>query len=120
MWGYAYEVDAGDVPQVIDYLDFREKNGYEARRALFYPRDEILAPIQVLFYIATPDNPSYLGPAPLDELANHIAHSAGPSGKNSEYLLNLAQAVRHLNPDVKESHLFQLETLVENALKIEP
>lgn len=118
MWGYAYEVTAEDVPEVIEYLDFREKNGYLAEHALFQPGDKIQKPFQVLFYVATPENPSYLGPAPLDKLANQIAHSAGPSGKNSDYLLKLAQALRQLNPDCDEKHLYQLEALVKTKLKV--
>ena len=118
MWGYAYEVAAEDVPQVVEYLDFREKNGYEAKHAVFHPRDDNQEPFEVLFYIATPENPSYLGPAPAEELADHIARSVGPSGRNSEYLLNLAQAVRLLNPDYEDAHLFQLESLVKTALQI--
>ena len=35
----AYEIAAKDIPKVIDYLDFREKNGYKATWVTFHPKD---------------------------------------------------------------------------------
>ena len=58
-------------------------------------------------YIAAPDNRAYLGPATEQEIARHIADCAGPSGENSDYLLQLAHALRELN-EVDE-HVFTIE-----------
>ena len=49
-----------------------------------------------LTYIATPNqaaNTNWLGEAPCDSIARQIALARGPSGPNSEYLCNLADAM---------------------------
>ena len=112
----AYEIAAKDIPNVIDYLDFREKNGYKAIWVTFNPKDNNRCPFQAKMYIATPCNKFYLGPAPLPEIADQILFSKGPSGTNHEYLMNLAEAVRSIHPEIKDDHLFQLEALVKNGL----
>lgn len=53
------------------------------------------------------------GPASIEEIAKQIISCQGPSGTNKEYVYNLAEAMRHLVPDIKDDHLFSLE----NALK---
>lgn len=116
VWGIAYEIAAKDIPSVIDYLDYREKNGYKATWVTFHPQDTCYHPFETKLYIATPQNEFYLGPAPLSEIANQILHSKGPSGTNSDYLLNLAQGLRDICSDVKDDHLFQLEILVRKGL----
>jgi len=116
VWGTAYEIAAKDIPKVIDYLDFREKNGYKATWVTFHPKDLHRCPFQAKIYIATPCNEFYLGPAPLSEIAEQILQSKGPSGTNTEYLMNLAQAVRSIHPEITDDHLFQLEALVKNGL----
>ena len=67
--------------------------------------------IRAVCFIATPDNPEYVGPAPLDALARQIAGSEGPSGKNSEYLFRLRDAVRNMGEH--DGHLERLCTAVE-------
>lgn len=116
VWGIAYEIAAKDIPSVINYLDFREKNGYKATWVTFHPQDTCHDPFETKLYIATPQNEFYLGPAPLTEIANQILHSKGPSGTNYDYLLNLAQGLRDICSDVKDDHIFQLEVLVRKGL----
>lgn len=60
-----------------------------------------------LIYLASDDNPAFLGDAPLDEIAQQIANAHGPSGPNRDYLVNLAQALRELG--AKDAHIFALE-----------
>lgn len=43
--------------------------------------------------------------------------SLGPSGPNSEYLLNLASALRTIAPNAYDIHLFDLEERILNLIK---
>ncbi|XP_781155.3 putative glutathione-specific gamma-glutamylcyclotransferase 2 isoform X1 [Strongylocentrotus purpuratus] len=120
VWGIAYHVAESDRASVKEYLDFREKNGYTTKAIMFYPlqseKNSVQEPFEVLVYIATPCNPAFLGPAPLEEIANQIVSSEGPSGKNKDYLLQLASTMRKLVPDCNDTHLFELETLVKRLM----
>jgi glutathione-specific gamma-glutamylcyclotransferase len=60
-----------------------------------------------LVYIATHENAAYLGPASERDIARQIAGAAGPSGPNSEYLLELAKALRELGKF--DQHVFEIE-----------
>jgi cation transport regulator ChaC len=94
-------------PGVFEHLDHREKNGYE----------RILVDIAFgsgtvpgLVYRAAEANPAFLGPAPLREMAAHINRAVGPSGRNRDYLLHLADALRELG--FSDPHVFELEQCV--------
>lgn len=77
-----------------------------------------MSPFVLEFYLATSDNPFYIGQEPIETIARHIVTSTGPSGTNREYLYQLATAVRQLVADEdasdtsRDSHLFELENLV--------
>ena len=58
-------------------------------------------------YIATAANAAFLGPAPDVEIARHVAGAEGPSGRNRDYLLRLADALRELGAD--DAHVFAIE-----------
>lgn len=98
---------------VVEYLNFREKDGYDQKVVTFHPLNEDLMPFELSIYIGDTDNPFYLGPASLDDIAQQIYQSVGPSGRNDEYLFNLAETMRTLVPSVEDAHLFQLEKLVK-------
>jgi cation transport regulator ChaC len=99
--GMAYLV----TPEEFAHLDHREKNGYLrlATDILF----EDGASVEGLVYIATHENAAYLGPAAEREIAAQIASARGPSGRNSDYLLELAQALRELGK--MDAHVFEIE-----------
>lgn len=99
--GMAYRVG----PEVFSHLDVREKNGYLRFTTPLHFQDGEQA--EGLVYIAKEDNAAYLGPADERSIARHIHHSAGPSGPNRDYLLELAESLRELgDPD---DHVFRIE-----------
>ena len=115
-WGIAYQVYPSEVPEVMAYLNHREKCGYTTHTVCFQPRDDQLPSLSVLVYIGTEANPSYLGPASVDCIARQVAKCKGPSGCNVEYVLNLARAMREIAPGVEDEHLFQLEAELKGLL----
>lgn len=99
--GMAYLI----TPEVFAHLDHREKNGY-LRLAIDIHFDDGGSE-EGLVYIATEDNAAYLGEAPERDIARQIAASSGPSGRNRDYLLDLADALRELGKD--DPHVFAVE-----------
>ena len=108
VWGVAYLIEDDDKEEVFEYLDFREKNGYEAEMVQVFTSDGVL---DCHLYIASTVNEAYLGPQPLTVLAHQIKHTIGPSGPNIEYLLNLHKAHALLTDELDE-HLEELVSLV--------
>lgn len=106
--GMAYRI----TPDVLAPLDVREKNGYLREKVPLTflgergEAQEGKTQIEGLIYLATEDNPAFLGDAPLEDIAYQIAHAHGPSGSNKAYLLNLAQALRELC--IEDEHVFSL------------
>ncbi|UXZ54340.1 gamma-glutamylcyclotransferase [Halomonas sp. 7T] len=107
--GMAYRI----TPDVLAPLDVREKNGYLREKVPLTfqgereKRPEGRTQTEGLIYLATADNPAFLGDAPLKDIAYQIAHAHGPSGSNKAYLLNLAQALREL--ETEDAHVFAIE-----------
>ena len=113
--GMAYRI----TPAVLQQLDMREKNGYLRELVpihLSAPSVVVNGSAEVvegLIYLATPDNAAFLGAAPLSQMAAQIAKAKGPSGSNSEYLLNLEQALQELG--VQDWHVTALASLVKQT-----
>jgi cation transport regulator ChaC len=99
--GMAYLV----TPEEFAHLDHREKNGY-LRLATEITFDNA-GVVEGLVYIATDENAAFLGPASEYDIARQIAGAHGPSGPNSEYLLELAKALRQLGKE--DTHVFAIE-----------
>ncbi len=99
--GMAYLI----TPEVFAHLDHREKNGYLRLVTDIHFGDAEKA--EGLIYIASEENAAFAGPASEKEIARQIFRAAGPSGRNSEYLLLLAQALRELGTD--DAHVFEIE-----------
>jgi cation transport protein ChaC len=99
--GMAYLI----TPEVFDHLDRREQNGYLRLAIEMLFDDGNIVEGQV--YIAPPDNVAFLGAASELEIARHISQAVGPSGPNSEYLLQLAVALRELGK--ADRHVFAIE-----------
>ena len=99
--GVAYLI----TPQVFDDLDVREKNGYLRFCTALKFNDA--STVEGFVYIAPEENPAFLGPASELDIARHIAVSAGPSGRNRDYVSDLAHALRALSAD--DPHVFAIE-----------
>ncbi|KAI0297521.1 ChaC-like protein [Multifurca ochricompacta] len=112
VWGVAFTIDPAHAAEVRAYLDYREKDGYTLERVDVYGlvdgQETIVMP-GAECYVGRNDNPSFIGSEPLEALADTIWHAAGPSGRNKDYVYNLAAAVRALAPEAYDSHLFALE-----------
>lgn len=126
-YGCAFKVTG---PEAIDYLANRECSlgGYLVTTAKFYPhvaQDDSEAPwnvatgetFPVQLYIATEHSRHWMGEASTAEMAKQIVNCRGPSGHNVEYVLRLAQYVRTEIPEIVDSHLFELETLIHKELQ---
>ena len=89
--GVAFQLSRDQLPPALRSLDVREQAGYERRevRLALVGGGEVDA----LVYLATAENESWLGPAPLLDLARHVATARGPSGTNAAYVLDLAAAL---------------------------
>lgn len=103
--GMAFQV----TPQEFVHLDHREKNGYLRHEVpMFFNADTQTGSSKLgLIYIADEANEAYLGADSERNIATHIAHSCGPSGENSEYVIELANSLRAMN--VWDEHVFEIE-----------
>lgn len=103
----------------MDYLNQREIDGYKMSEVLFHPVSEQNSTygVKTFLYIATENNLSYLGPASMEDIAKQVVHSHGHSGCNSEYVLELANGMREIAPNVNDRHLFDLEFRVKELLR---
>lgn len=110
-WGVAFEVSGSQAEESLKYLNVREtvRGGYVTKMVEFFPEGEERSPVQALVYIATADNPLFLGPASAQQIGAQIAASRGKSGHNLEYLLRLAEFMREKCPAVDDPHLFSIE-----------
>jgi cation transport regulator ChaC len=105
--GMAYLI----TPEVFAHLDHREKNGY-LRLAIDIHFDDGGSE-EGLVYIATEDNAAFLGEAPERDIARQIAESVGPSGRNRDYLTDLADALRAMGKE--DEHVFAVERHLARA-----
>lgn len=103
--GLAFRIDSQTAHDTFAALDHREKNGYERRDVDLACRDG--STVHALVYIAVEGNFAYLGPASNADIARQIRRSIGPSGRNVDYLLALADALRAHQID--DPHVFALE-----------
>ena len=109
LWGVAFRLRDEVYEPVLERLDHREKNGYDRRHLEVEFADG--GSIKVLIYMATAENPHYLGPASYEDMAAQILRCQGPSGTNIEYLERLHLAL--LEYGVQDAHLVRLWAAVE-------
>lgn len=94
--GRAYQVGPSKAEEVLAQLDVREQGGYERRwvDACDLGTNQPFA--SALIYLATPENPEWLGPDSPERMASQIVKAKGPSGANLDYLLRLQTALEEL------------------------
>lgn len=129
VYGVAYRVASKDRESVLRHLDFREKNDYERCSVTFHVFQEegneecqCAKSFDIVIYIATPENESWAGDGAdsnIENIAEQIFTSAGPSGRNREYLFNLVKSMEHLFPGVHDEHLKELETAVRRRIQVD-
>lgn len=117
-WGVAFRIEGDEAERVLPQLDHREKGGYERHRAPVFRGDPESAPVtavdEALVYVATENNPNYLGPATPRAIARQVCDAEGPSGPNTEYVLRLAESLRHF--DVRDPHVFAVDAALREML----
>lgn len=127
VWGAAYRIPLVYKDKVKTYLDIREINGYTIEYVDFYPYPAVLTtnqmqpperyqPIKTLLYIGLPSNPNFLGVQSSSDVAEVIAKSEGPSGKNTEYLFMLEEALENLGLGSRDIHISKLSSMVRQIL----
>jgi cation transport protein ChaC len=116
-WGIAYKIPEERVQQTIEYLDMRERAGYELQRVQFYPTNGS-EPFTLSVYISpiTRNNIYNSGPCDINIIVKQIIRSRGCSGSNLEYALRLVDCQRRMAPNIMDEHLFQIEAkLIEEC-----
>lgn len=86
--GRLFRIASAEAERIRAQLDHREQGGYERREAEFHD-SEGKPVVEATFYIATPENRNWLGPAAARDIAEQVARSQGPSGPNREYVERL-------------------------------
>ena len=99
-------------------MDYREKGGYQLVEMLFFPTPGSGEPHNVLAYLATEQNPDYLGPAPEQEIAKQIVACQGPSGPNIEYFLNLVKSLEQMCPSYVDQHLTAIKHHIDTLITV--
>ncbi len=102
-WGIAYRVEVPGLEAILAQLDHREQGGYDRLELAVHGPEGRVMTERAITYVATPRNAEWLGEAPLDAIVAQIHERAGPSGKNRDYVLELAAALeRH---GVQDEHV---------------
>jgi len=110
-WGVAYRLDPGSQEATLRHLDVREQGGYERHGVEFQCADGARrASWPAIMYVAAPENPDYLGPARLEEIARQVSRASGPSGSNLEYVLELHAVLAALG--MADAHVAELAALL--------
>ena len=104
-WGRVFRLSSAQCERVLRDLDRREQGGYRRVSIVVNTSDGV--EIEAICYVANPDNPHFLGPAPMKTIVDVIATARGPSGTNHEYAVRLAEALREIGH--VDSHMCRIE-----------
>ncbi|HEY0478407.1 MAG TPA: gamma-glutamylcyclotransferase [Kofleriaceae bacterium] len=98
VWGAAYAIGRAEWPAIEAALEVREQQGYarltvDLGLAGGEQAGKVVETVSGLVYLATPANPYFIGPEPLEATAEIVRRSRGPSGSNVDYVLELERAL---------------------------
>jgi cation transport regulator ChaC len=98
VWGAAYAIGRAEWPAIEAALEVREQQGYarltvDLGLAGGEQAGGVVETVSGLVYLATPANPYFIGPEPLEATAEIVRRSRGPSGSNVDYVLELERAL---------------------------
>ncbi|RAL20493.1 gamma-glutamylcyclotransferase [Lujinxingia litoralis] len=114
-FGVAFQLAPDQAERTLHQLDLREQGGYQRRLLpVFAPGHDTPLLDEALVYMATAENPHFLGAASPEAIAHQVALSHGPSGPNTEYVLRLAEALRAEGAD--DAHVFAVERALRALL----
>lgn len=114
--GCVYYIPPEHAAEASEYLDFREKDGYDKQVVEFRidtPDDPILMgrdTVECIVYIGKEDNESFVGPERPEKTAGIIKTAVGDSGPNDEYLLLLIDALAEIG--VNDRYLTHLKSFI--------
>lgn len=106
-WGRAYRVDPTAAESILAALDYRERAGYQRLAVDVEVGGRQVAAVA---YRATESNRNFVGPTALDAIAEIVRVAEGPSGRNRDYVIDLAAALRDMGAD--DPHVFALADLL--------
>jgi glutathione-specific gamma-glutamylcyclotransferase len=106
--GAVYQIDGADLVAVLEALHVREQQGYEVLELEVHLDDG--STITATTWIATAENPYFVGPEPLASIADVVRRSHGPSGSNLEYVLELERALAALG--IADAHVSAIADLL--------
>jgi cation transport protein ChaC len=108
--GVGYRVLAAKAARILADLDERERAGYQRVEVCI---DFVEAPsgrVAALVYQARVGNPGFVERASVQQIAEVVRRARGPSGANSSYVRQLADALRELGED--DPHVTAIERLL--------
>jgi len=115
-WGVAFQLlGKKQILDAINHLNMRETQlgGYDIVMTNFYPKIDMgddFSDTNAMVFMATVENPIYLGPSTSMKISQEICSASGACGTNVEYLLKLCKWQKSYVPDVRDTHLTNLET----------
>jgi glutathione-specific gamma-glutamylcyclotransferase len=101
VWGMAYAIERAAWPEIEAALELREQQGYARLSVDIGLADgeqagRIVDTVSGLLYVATPANPYFIGPEPLEVTADVVQRSRGPSGSNVDYVLEIDRTLTEM------------------------
>lgn len=123
VWGMAYAIERAAWPEIEAALMLREQQGYaRVPVEIGLAADAVAGPITErvagLLFIATGENPYFIGPESLDATAAIVQRSSGPSGPNLDYVFALETALAEMQ--AHDAEVAALAALLRAAVLTAP